>query len=28
MSQKIRILLPDGRVERVNEGYKREYDDE
>ena len=28
MSQKIRILLPDGGVERVDEGYKREYDDE
>ena len=28
MSQKIRILLPDGGVEWVNEGYKREYDDE
>lgn len=28
MSQKIRILLPDREVERVNEGYKREYDDE
>jgi len=28
MSQKIRILLPDREVERVNEGYKRVYDDE
>jgi hypothetical protein len=28
MSQKIRILLHDGGVERVDEDYEREYDDE